>query len=40
MKENPYNFNFNDRQKPFYLKNFISKDRLYTFPDEQIWKYN
>ena len=40
MKENPYYFNFNDRQKPFYLKNFTQKDKFYTFPDEQIWKYN
>lgn len=40
MKENPYTFNFNDRQKPYYLKNFITKDRLYIFQDEQIWKYN
>ena len=34
MKENPYNFNFNDRQKHFYLKNFISKDwrkNIYNF---------
>ena len=40
MKENPYNFNFNDRQKPFYLKNFLSKDKFYIVPDEQIWKQN
>ena len=40
MKENPYNFNFNDRQKPFYLKNFIQKERFFILPDEQIWNHN
>ena len=38
IRENPFYLNFNDRQKPFYLKNFLTKDRLYFFPDEQIWK--
>ena len=40
MKENPYNFNFSDRQKPFYLKNFLTKDKFFILQDEQIWKYN
>ena len=40
MKENPYNFNFSDRQKPFYLKNFLTKDKFFILQDDQIWKYN
>ena len=38
--QNQYYFNFNDKLKPYYLKNFISKDCFYIFQDEQIWKYN
>ena len=37
MKENPYSFNFSDRQRPYYLRNFLQKDKLYILPDEQIW---
>ena len=40
MKENPYYFNFNDRQKPYYLRNFLQKDKLYILPDDQIWNYD
>lgn len=38
--QNQYNFNFDDKLKPYYLKNYISKDYFYIFHDEQIWKYN
>ena len=38
--QNQYNFNFDDKLKPYYLKNYISKDCFYIFHDEQIWKYN
>ena len=38
--QNQYNFNFDDKLKPYYLKNYISKDCFYIFQDEQIWKYN
>ena len=36
MKENPYIFNFNDRQKPYFLKNFLTKDKFYMLPNEQV----
>ena len=39
MKENPYIFNFNDRQKPYFLKNFLTKDKFYMLPNEQVWKF-
>ena len=38
--QNQYNFNFDDKLKPYYLKNYINKDNFYIFQDEQIWKYN
>ena len=37
MKENPYSFNFYDRQRSYYLRNFLQKDKLYILPNEQIW---
>ena len=37
MLENKLYFNFDDKQKPNYLKNFLTKDCLYILPDEQIW---
>ena len=39
MKENPYSFNFNDRQRSYYLRNFLQKDKLYILPSDQIWNY-
>ena len=35
--ENKLYFNFDDKQKPNYLKNFLTKDCFYILPDEQIW---
>ena len=35
--ENKLYFNFDDKQKPNYLKNFLTKDCVNIVPDEQIW---
>ena len=35
--ENKLYFNFDDKQKPNYLKNFLTKDCFYILQDEQIW---
>lgn len=37
MKENPYNFN-TDTQKQYNLRNLISKECIFVFPDEEFWK--
>ena len=38
--QNRLYFNFDDKQKPYYLKNYLTKDCFYILPDEQIWKLN
>ena len=37
MKENPYNFN-TDAQKQYNLRNLVSKECIFVFPDEEFWK--
>ena len=37
MKENPYNFN-SDAQKQYNLRNLVSKECIFVFPDEEFWK--
>ena len=37
MKENPYNFNA-DLDKPFNLRKIVSKELIFEFPDDNIWK--
>ena len=37
MKENPYNFNSED-EKQYNLRNLISKECIFVFPDEDIWR--
>ena len=37
--QNKNYFNFDDKQKPYYLKNFLSKDCFYMFPHDQIWNF-
>ena len=38
MKENPYNFNL-DMDKPYNLRKMVSKELIFEFPDDNIWKY-
>ena len=38
--QNKLYFNFDDKQKPNYLKTYLKKECLYIFPEEQIWKLN
>ena len=38
--QNKLYFNFDDKQKPYYLKNYLTKDCFYILPDEEIWKLN
>ena len=38
MKENPYNFNI-DMDKPYNLRKMVSKELIFEFPDDNIWKY-
>ena len=40
IQENPYNLNFDDKIKPYCLKNFINKNDFYIFQVEEIWKTN
>ena len=37
MKENPYNFN-TDAQKQYNLRNLVSKECIFVFPNEEFWK--
>jgi len=37
MKENPYNFNSED-EKQYNLRNLVSKECIFVFPDEDIWR--
>ena len=37
INENPYNFNTDD-QKQYNLRNLVSKECIFVFPDEEIWK--
>ena len=36
--QNKLYFNFDDKQKPNYLKNYLLKDCLYILQEEEIWK--
>jgi hypothetical protein len=36
---NKLHLNFDDKQKPYCLKNYITKDCFYIFDDEHIWNY-
>ena len=38
MKENPYNFNSDDAQKSYNLRNIIQKEFIFEFPHDDIWK--
>ena len=38
--QNRLYFNFDDKTKPNYLKNYLKKECFYMFPEEQIWKLN
>ena len=38
MKENPYNFNSDDPQKSYNLRNIIQKEFLFEFPNDEIWR--
>ena len=38
LKENPYNFNL-DMDKPYNLGKMVSKELIFEFPDDNIWKY-
>ena len=38
--QNKLYFNFDDKQKPYYLRTYLTKDCLYILPEEQIWKLN
>ena len=38
-KENPYNFNSDDTQKAYNLRNIIQKELIFEFPTDEIWKY-
>ena len=37
---NKFYLNFDDKQKPYYFKNYLTKDCFYIFQNEQIWKFN
>ena len=37
MKENPYNFNL-DTDKPYNLRKMVSKELIFEFTDDNIWK--
>ena len=38
-ENNQLYLNFDSKERPFYLKNFLSKDLTYMFTEEKIWKY-
>lgn len=40
MDENPYNFNIDDKTKPYCIKNYMHKNDFYIFQIEEIWKTN
>ena len=40
MAENPYNFNIEDKTKPYCIKNYMHKNDFYIFQVEEIWKTN
>ena len=40
MEENPYNFNIEDKTKPYCIKNYMYKNDFYIFQVEEIWKTN
>ena len=40
MEENPYNFNIEDKTKPYCIKNYMHKNDFYIFQVEEIWKTN
>ena len=35
---NKLTFNFDDKQKPYYLKTYLPKDCFYVFTEEEIWE--
>ena len=37
---NKFYLNFDDKQKPYYFKNYLTKDCFFIFQNEQIWKFN
>ena len=40
MEENPYNFNIEDKTKPYCIKNYMHKNDFYIFQVEEIWNTN
>ena len=40
MQENPYNFNYEDKAKPYCIKKYMNKNDFYVFQIEEIWKTN
>lgn len=40
MQEKPYNFNYDDKAKPYCIKKYMNKNDFYIFQIEEIWKTN
>ena len=40
MQERPYNFNYDDKAKPYCIKKYMNKNHFFIFQIEEIWKTN